>query len=103
MAAKKESGKGKDSLLSKIGGTIGGLVFVGLGVYVMVDPTAFHPAAGEEARRAKTRLFSNTVKWLMDNVGAIPSGILLMAIGALIVWASWMKLKESTPNGESAA
>lgn len=103
MAEQNIDTKKKNTLLSKLAGTLGGVVFIGLGVYTMVEPTAFHPAAGEEASRAKARLFTNAMRWLIDTTGAIPAGLILAALGAFIVYAVWAKPKPAgTPTSPGA-
>ncbi len=105
MTVKKPSSKKKDTLLSKLAGTLGGLVFVALGVYTMLESTAFHPADAEESARAKTRLFTNAMRWLIDTIGSVPAGLLLAAAGAFIVYVVWAKPKPAngaTPTAPHA-
>lgn len=96
MAEKKPESKRKDTLLSKLAGTLGGLVFVAFGVYTIVEPKAFHPAAGEEASRAKARLFTNAMRWLIDNIGSVPAGLILAGAGVFIVYVVWAKPKPAS-------
>lgn len=102
MAEKKPESKEKDTLLSKLAGTLGGLVFVAFGLYTIVEPKAFHPAAGEEAARAKTRLFTNAMRWLIDSIGSVPAGLILAAAGVFIVYVVWVKPKPSDRAPPSA-
>lgn len=90
--------KKEDTLLSKLLGTLSGVAFAGLGVYTVITPGAFSTGQGDEPRRAKARLFYNSMHWLIDHIGNIPSGLILVALGGLIVFAVWSKARPTAPG-----
>lgn len=68
-----------------ITGVVFSLLFGGLGVWTLVDPSHATDIGHSETGRSKARAFKAVMGWMFDTIGAMPTGILLVLIGLVIL------------------
>lgn len=95
MTAANTGKKPPNPIVGKLAGTVGGLAIAGLGAWVMAGTIDLNTETG----RAKTQFYKKILLWSIDTIGSIPTGIVMVLLGVLVIYASW----KPSPAPESPA
>jgi hypothetical protein len=77
-------------MFRRVMGSVGCLALSGVGVAVAVGAVAPESLAESSERRGKAGGIASMLVWLLDSLGAVPAGLIVVALGLGILATMWV-------------
>lgn len=81
-------------MLKKLWGSLLALIPLGLGVAILLGKLT-PDTIDSDSGRSKTRFLKSALTWLLENLGAMATGAILIAIGLIALFVIWKPSAES--------